>query len=177
MRARRPLHALTAAGAAAHHAFELAAGVGLVFQPDLGLAGASAFWAVTLPGWFGLAVRPGRAPERLLAFLAGMSAAAGAVHYVLWPVRIRGGLPWLVEAEGLRPQHLPAYNAVLYLWTLSAVTAVAVETPPSERRWAVPGALTAALLSAGVRRHFRWVREQARTHPAWWNRALAEAAG
>jgi hypothetical protein len=47
----RPLHGLTSAGAIAHHGFELGAGVGLVFQPDLGLAGAGALWGIGLPGW------------------------------------------------------------------------------------------------------------------------------
>jgi hypothetical protein len=170
----RPLHALTAMGAIAHHAFELGAGVGLVFQPDLGLRGAALFWGVTLPGWLMIAVRP-RGWDRVLAYLAGMSAAAGAVHYVLWPIEVRGGLPVLVEAEGLRPAHLPAYNAILYAWTAAAVAAATEGTPPRARRWAIPGAATSMALAAGVRRHFRWVAEQAHSNPAWWNRALAPA--
>ena len=36
---RRPFTALTAVGTAAHHGYELNAGVGLVFQPWMGLSG------------------------------------------------------------------------------------------------------------------------------------------
>src|SRR5207237_10339479 len=53
---KRPLHALACLGAASHHAFELAAGVGLVFQPYLGLAGAFALWGISLPAWLAAAV-------------------------------------------------------------------------------------------------------------------------
>ena len=38
---KRPFTALSALGAAAHHAYELGAGVGLVFQPQMGLPGRS----------------------------------------------------------------------------------------------------------------------------------------
>ncbi len=54
---KRTLHVLTAAGAIAHHGFELLAGVGLVFQPYLGLGGAAALWAIGLPGWMLMAAR------------------------------------------------------------------------------------------------------------------------
>ena len=46
---KRLFHALTAVGMLAHHLFELVAGVGLVFQPQLGLRGSSALWDGTLP--------------------------------------------------------------------------------------------------------------------------------
>jgi hypothetical protein len=171
----RPLHGLTSAGAVAHHGFELAAGVGLVFQPHLGLAGAAGLWGIGLPGWAWLASRPGHRWERLLAFLAGMSAGAGVVHYTIWPVRLRRGLPMLVEAEGLRSQHMPAYNAILYGWTAAAAAALVLETPPVRRRWAIPGFVIPFLLRPNIRHHFIWLKAEAAVRPAWWNRALREA--
>ena len=171
---RRPFHVLTAVGAVAHHGFELVAGVGLVFQPYLGLGGAAALWGIGLPGWLVIAARGSGRWDRLLAVLAGLSAGGAVVHYTLWPVEVRSGLPLLVEAEGLRPETLPAYNAVLYGWAAAALAALLVETPARERRWAAAGMLAAVPLRASARHHFRWIREQAEARPAWWNRALAE---
>jgi hypothetical protein len=168
----RPLHVLTSLAAMAHHGFELAAGVGLVFQPYLGLPGAGTLWGVGLPGWAWLAAaRPGRW-DRLLAALAGMSAGAALVHYTLWPVEVRRGVPLLVEAEGLRPQHLPTYNAILYAWAVVAAAALLSETPARARRWAIPGFVLPFVLRPNIRHHFEWLRTQAVSDPAWWNRAL-----
>ena len=171
---RRPLHALTAVATATHHVFELVAGTGLVFQPYLGLGPASAFWSVSLPGWLVLAAGGSRRWDRPLAFLAGLSIGGAIVHFTLWPFEVRRGIPVLVEAEGLRPEQLPAYNGVLYAWALSAAAALCIETPRRARGWAVAGALAAVPLRASARHHFAWIREQARTNPAWWNRALAD---
>jgi hypothetical protein len=105
---RRPLHALTSVATAVHHGFELAAGTGLVFQPYLGLRGAAAVWSIVLPGWFAVAARGSARWDRALAFLAGLSVGGSAVHFTLWPSARRGGLPFLMEAEGLRVEQLPA---------------------------------------------------------------------
>ena len=173
---RRPLHALTATATAAHHVFELAAGTGLVFQPYIGLARAAGLWSVGLPGWFAAAARGSKRWDRPLAFLAGLSIGGATVHFTLWPFRLKRGLPVLVEAEGLKPEQLPAYNAVLYVWAASAAAALAVETPREARRWALAGMLAAVPLRWSARHHFVWIKDQARSHPAWWNRALAAAA-
>src|SRR2546428_9719296 len=109
----RRLHALTSLATTAHHRFELAAGTGLVFQPYIGLPGAAALWSVGLPGWLVVATRGSSRWDRPLAFLAGLSIGGTAVHFTLWPFEMRRGLPVLVEAEGLKPDQLPAYNAVL----------------------------------------------------------------
>jgi hypothetical protein len=82
----------------------------------------------------------------------------------------------LVEAEGLRPHHMPAYNAVLYGWGVPAGIALVRDTPPGVRRWGLLGALAAAGFRPSARYHFRWVGEQAHANPAWWNRALARAS-
>jgi hypothetical protein len=173
---RRPLHALTAVATAAHHGFELAAGTGLVFQPYIGLRGASVLWTIGLPGWFAAAARGSRAWDRPLAFLAGLSIGGAAVHFSLWPWERKAGIPLLMEAEGLKPDQLPAYNAVLYTWALSALAALAIDTPRGARKWALAGALAAAPLRFSARHHFTWVRDQAQTNPAWWNRALRNEA-
>src|SRR5207248_1382821 len=140
----------------------------------LGFGGAAALWGIGLPGWILLAARGSSRWDRLLAVLAGLAAGGAAVHYTLWPVEVRRGLPLLVEAEGLRPESLPAYNALLYAWAAAAGTALLIETPREARRWAVVGLLAAMPLRASARHHFHWIREQAETRPAWWNRALAE---
>jgi hypothetical protein len=170
---RRPLHSLTSVLTAAHHGFELAAGTGLVFQPYLGLRGATALWSVGLPGWFAAASGGSRRWDRPLAFLAGLSMGGAAVHFTLWPSKRRLGFPLLTEAEGLKPGQLPVYNAVLYAWALAALSALVVESPRGARRWALAGMLAAVPLRFSARHHFTWIKEQARTNPAWWNRALS----
>ena len=85
VRVRRPLHALTCLGTAAHHGFELVAGVGLVFQPYLGLRGAGALWSLSLPTWLRAASAGSSRWDRPLAFLAGLSVGGAAVHFTLWP--------------------------------------------------------------------------------------------
>jgi hypothetical protein len=172
---QRPLHALTALATAAHHVFELAAGTGLVFQPYLGLGPAASLWSVSLPGWFTAAARGSKRWDGPLAFLAGLSIGGATVHFTLWPFETRRGLPMLIEAEGLREEQLPAYNAILYAWALAAAAALALETPRRARRFVLAGALAAVPLRWSARHHFRWIKEQARTNPAWWNRALAES--
>ncbi len=174
---RRPLHALTSVATAVHHGFELAAGTGLVFQPYLGMPGAATLWSIALPGWLAAAGRGSRRWDRPLAFLAGLSVGGAAVHFTLWPWETKAGLPFLKEAEGLKPKQLPAYNAVLYAWALAAISALALETPRGTRRWALAGLVAALPLRFSARHHFSWIREQARRNPAWWNRALRDEAG
>jgi hypothetical protein len=174
---KRPFHVLACLGTTAHHVFELSAGVGLVFQPYVGLGGGCALWGVSLPTWLGAAARGSRRWDGFLAFLAGLSLGGAAVHFTLWPWTTERGPPLLTSAEGLRPGLLPAYNGVLYAWGLSAVLALARETPPSARRWGAVGLVAAIPLRASARHHFRWLSEQARTNPAWWNRGVRSDPG
>jgi len=169
---RRPLHTLTALATVAHHGYELGAGTGLVFQPYLGLGGSAVLWATSLPVWVGIASLGGPRWDRFLAFLAGLSVGGAAVHFSLWPWEARRGLPLLTEAEGLQPGQLPAYNTILWTWAAAGLGAILRETPRGARRWAVAGTLAAVPLRASAAHHFRWVKEQAATHPAWWNRAV-----
>jgi hypothetical protein len=171
---RRPLTALTALGAAAHHTYELSAGVGLVWQPQMGLPGSLAFWSVNLPT---LAWAAARAPERFdkpLAFAAGTGLGGMAVHFTIWPWTTRRGLPMLTEAEGLSARQLPAYNAILWFWALASIGALLREVPKGSRRWFALGVLNALPLRASAKHHFRWATEQAHTNPAWWNRGLQQ---
>ena len=99
---RRPLALAAALGTAAHHGYELGSGVGLVWQPELGLGWAAALWTAQLTGWVALAVRGSRRTDALLATFAGASLAGAAVHFILWPWEAGpAGLPVLTAAEGL----------------------------------------------------------------------------
>jgi hypothetical protein len=182
----RALHVGPVLGTAAHHGFELAAGVGLVFQPYLGLGGSAVTWGVSLPGWAYLAVgggpaggatdRTAGARDRVLALLAGVSVAGALLHFKLWPVAWRPAgrriaIPVLIEAEGLSQCQLPAYNAILYGWAAASIVAVAAGSPRGTRRYAAAGLLAAIPLAASARHHFRWLSVEADERPAWWNRA------
>ena len=74
-RIQRPWSALTAAVTAAHHGFELSNGIGLVWQPELGLGGASAMWGTQIPLWITLAAKGSKRWDKLLA-------QAGQIKYI-----------------------------------------------------------------------------------------------
>ena len=169
---RRPFTALAVLGTAAHHGFELNAGVGLVWQPFLGLPGSIAYWGSTLPLLFWAAARGGNRFDKPLAFGTGSALGGMAVHFTIWPWKTRAGLPLLTEAEGLSADQLPVYNAILWLWALASVLAFLRETPKGARRWFVLGLLNGVPLRASAKHHFAWATEQARTSPARWNRGL-----
>jgi len=167
---RRPLTVLTALGTAAHHGFEVRAGVGLVFEPFLGRAGSRAFWALTLPAWIaGACAGTGRGVEKQLALNNGMGLSGALVHFVVWPWELRSGIPRLTEAEGLSQEQLPAYNAILRFWIAAGALALALETPAHARRWALAGLLMGEPLRRSAIHHFKWAREQARKDPERWS--------
>jgi hypothetical protein len=173
----RPLTFAAAAGTAAHHGFELASGVGLVFQPELGLPAGVAVWSAQLLGWAALAGQRGHRADAALAALDGASIVGVAVHFLLWPWsagRLR--LPVLSEAEGLSPRLLPAYNTILWAWAAAAAGSLVWEIPRGSRRWALVGLGALPGFTASARCHFRWIKEKAAVEPAWWNRGAAAAA-
>jgi hypothetical protein len=175
MRFRRPLAAGSALGALAHHSFETRAGVGLVFEPELGRRGAIALWGALFPLMFLSAARGGRTNERLSAVNAGIGAAGVAVHFAAWPWSLHRGVPMLDEAEGLNDEQLPAYNAVLWFWLLTSVASLAREASPRSRRLGlIAGAINFPILLISARHHFRWAREQAELEPERWSPALRE---
>ena len=177
LRPRRPFTLLTALGTAAHHTFELRAGVGLVFEPFIGRRGAIAMWTAGLPAW-ALAgwASEGEAVEKWIALNNAAGLAGGIVHFLEWPWESRRGLPYLTEAEGMTPEQLAPYNRVLHLWTLAALLAVALETPRHARRWALLGLLLGEPLRRSAVHHFRWAREQAERDPEHWSPVLREQA-
>jgi hypothetical protein len=172
---RRPFATFSTLGLLAHHAFETRAGVGLVFEPQLGRRGAIALWGAYFPLMLHAATRSGEANERLSAFNAGLGVAGVAVHFAAWPWSLHGGVPMLDEAEGLREDQLPAYNAVLWTWLLGSTLSLLLEAGPSSRRFALAGLLTFPVSLVSARHHFRWAREQARLQPERWSPALRES--
>ncbi len=174
MRLRRPFAAGSTLGLLAHNAFETRAGVGLVFEPQLGRRGAIAFWSVLFPLGFLAAARGGIAAERLSAYNAGIGVAGVAVHFKAWPWSLHNGLPMLDEAEGLREDQLPAYNSVLWAWGIASALSLLVETRRGSRGFALAGLLNFPILLASAQHHFRWAREQARLEPERWSPALLE---
>jgi hypothetical protein len=174
MRLRRPFAALSTLGLAAHNAFETRAGVGLVFEPQLGRHGSRAFWAALIPLGLLAAARGGKWAERISAFNAGIGVAGVAVHFKAWPWSLHGGVPMLDEAEGLREDQLPAYNAVLWAWGIASALSLLRETRPGSRGFAIAGLLNFPILLASADHHFRWAREQAKRDPERWSAALLE---
>lgn len=160
------------AGLVAHHGFELGAGVGLVFQPELGLPGSALLWAALVGADLAVTAPRSSGADRVRAAAAGLALAGVAVHYVVWPWELRRGLPRLQEAEGLGAAQLPYYDAVLLGWAAASAASLVVDVAPARRRWALVGLAALAPLVGSARHHFRWVREEAVRAPAWWNRAV-----
>ena len=108
---RRPFTVLTALGTAAHHGFEVRAGVGLGFEPFIGRRAAVAMWSGALPAWV-LAgwICEGERIEKWIAINNGAGLAGGIVHFVAWPWERRHGIPYLTEAEGMTPEQLGPYT-------------------------------------------------------------------
>jgi hypothetical protein len=174
MRLRRPFAAASTLGLLAHNAFETRAGVGLVFEPQLGRRGATALWSALIPLGLLAAARGGKWAERLSAFNAGIGVAGVAVHFKAWPWSLHGGVPMLDEAEGLREDQLPAYNSVLWAWGIASALSLLKETRRGSRGFALAGLLNFPILLASADHHFRWAREQAKLDPGRWSGALLE---
>ena len=152
----RPLTALTAAGAAAHHLFERAAGIGLPLQPWLGRRGSQIVWSLALPTWALAALtRPRTTP--LLAAANGAAVATVTIHYAEWPWHRRGLLPILTAAEGLPERALGPYNAILLAWGATAIAALIHETRRGERLAAIGGLAAFWPARALARHHHRWL--------------------
>jgi len=171
---RRPFSALTALGTMAHHAYEVRSGVGLVFEPFLGRSASVALWATQLPAWLVVACVGGRRFDRWLALNSGMGFSGALVHFAEWPWELRRGVPTLIQAEGMTPERLPAYNAILQSWLVAGALALLLETPRDARRWALLGIAMGEPLRRSAAHHFRWAREQARQEPEKWSPALRE---
>ncbi len=172
----RPLAVLRTAGMIAHHGFELGCGAGLAFQPELGLPGAAALWLAVAAGDVAVASSTHRWSSRIRALAAGLGFAGAAVHYVVWPWRLRRGIPRLLQAEGLRPSQLPVSDVILLGWAAAAAGSLLADVERGSRRWAAPGLAVVPALMALAHHHVRWVGEQARDAPRWWNRTQWSAS-
>jgi hypothetical protein len=169
----KPLNALATLGAAGHNGFERWAGIGVFLEPWIGRRASNVLWGVTLPFGFVRAVRGQDRDGPLLAFNAGVAIAGMVVHFIDWPWSLRWGfLPWLKEAEGLAPEQLPAYNAILWAWLVGGAGSVLRETRREHLRYAIAGVATAPLLLESARHHFAWARQQARVDPTRWSASL-----
>lgn len=168
----KPFTALTALTTGLHHGFELRAGVGLVWEPFVGRRGALALWGLSLPAWAAAALSGDERFDRPLALNNGLALSGAVVHFVLWPWELRRGVPVLVEAEGMPPEQIPAYNRVLHAWLATSGLALALETPRRARGWALLGLAGGELLRRSALHHFRWASEQARREPERWSPLL-----
>jgi hypothetical protein len=176
MRLQRPFALGSTLGALAHHGFETRAGVGLVFEPQLGRRGAIALWGVLFPAMAHAAAKDGSSNERLSAVNSGIGAAGVAVHFAAWPWSLHHGVPMLDEAEGLTEEQLPAYNSVLWFWAICSVLSLLTEASPRSRRLGLlAAALNFPVLLISARHHFRWAREQAELDPERWSPALLDS--
>jgi hypothetical protein len=170
---RRPFTVLNALGTAAHHTFEVRAGVGLVFEPFIGRRAALAMWAGALPGMaFAGWTAEGEGMDKWIALNNAAGLAGAIVHFVEWPWERRHGIPYLTEAEGMTTEQLVPYNRVLHLWLLAGLLAVTFETPRHARKWALLGLALGEPLRRSAVHHFRWAREQAERDPERWSPVL-----
>ena len=171
---RRPFTVMTALGTAAHHTFEVRAGVGLVFEPFIGRRGAIALWAIGLPAWAIAAwLGEGKAVERWLALNNGAGLGGGIVHYVVWPWELRGGIPQLVEAEGEAQAAARLQPGSAAVGTCRCAGARAGDPAP-RAALGVSGLLLGEPLRRSAIHHFRWAHQQAERDPERWSPMLRE---
>jgi hypothetical protein len=171
----QPLNALATLGAAAHNGFERHAGVGVFLEPWIGRRATNVLWSVALPAGFLRALIGDDRDGPMLAFNAGVAIAGMGVHFADWPWSLRWGLlPWLDQAEGLTPEQMPCYNALLWAWLVGGIGSVALETRRSNLKYALAGIATAPLLLESARHHFAWAKQQARRDHERWSAALLD---
>ncbi len=110
---RRKWTGVAVVSIAAHHAMELAAGIGVPGEPLIGRRPAVLAWGALFPLQVAVASVGERRWDRLLAAANGSFQALALQHYLSWQWRLHGGIPTLTDAEGLPARWLPAYNLVL----------------------------------------------------------------
>ena len=163
------LAALPGATTAAHQLVELCLGSGVIGQHRVGLPAATALSFMVDAGWVAMALDH-RDWHRGLALAAGTAIAAPALHYTLFPWRLRFGVPVMEEAEGQHGLALTGYVAVLYVWGVSGVVATR-RLPRSSRGWTIAGMALAVAFRQLASSHLIWIRQEAERTPRWWNRA------
>lgn len=173
---RRPLTKLALVTSAAHLVYELGARVGLPGGAAGGIVPAGAGFATAgVSAWR----RAERSPEgdRGVACVDALLAAAAIAHLTGWPSR-RGpmGLPLLVECEGMGPELMGPYNAIIYASGLAALAGLVAEGG-APRGPALLGAAAVPVLVVLQRVDHRARQHRAGQHPRWWNRRLRHGTG
>lgn len=173
---RRPLTKLALATSAAHLVYELGAQVGLPGAAAGGIVPVgSAFGGATVWAWR----RADQTPhgDRGVASVDALLAAAAVAHLTGWP-RQRGplGLPVLVECEGMGPELMGPYNAILYTSGVAALAALMAEGAGAASGPALVGAAAVPVLVVLQRFDHRVRERRARERPRWWNRRLRDDA-
>jgi hypothetical protein len=156
-----------------HLVFELVAGVGMPLASILGPYAAAGSWTLATGAVWRVARRGQESDDEVLSAVNGFGVAAVAAHLAGWPTRrTRTGLPWLRECEGLEPELMPYYNAILYFSAAAALMATARENRSAPRHLplAMLG-LVPALIGFQHWEHRRLVG-QAQARHRWWNRRL-----
>ena len=179
MRFRRPFAAGSALGALAHHSFETRAGVGLVFEPELGRRGAIALWGALFPRCSLSAARR-RAPER--AALGGQRGDRRRRRRR--PLRRLALVAARRRADARRSRGpdrgaAPRLQRRALVLARDAASSASPARPArgSRRLGLIAGAINFPILLASARHHFRWAREQAELEPERWSPALREVSG
>lgn len=173
---RRPVTRMSAVSLAGHVLYELLAGVGAPFASVLGAAPAAGLWTLGTAEVVARARTAPRSSDGAFATANGIALAAVVAHLVGWPRRWRRGLPWLTECEGLGPEMMPAYNAVVYAGGASALVALATENR-SAPLWRAVGPLAAVPFLVRLQHwEHRRLRAEAARRPGWWNRRLQPTA-
>ncbi|MFH5821526.1 hypothetical protein [Georgenia sp. AZ-5] len=173
----RPLTRLGLAGLGAHVFYELAAGVGMPGASVIGPVPAAGLWAAATVGGMRAARR--WPPERDAAFAAvnGLGLAAVLGHLGGWPHRrTRLGLPWLTSCEGMGPERMPGYNAILYVSGAATALALLTENRAAGARWALASVALAPVLSPLQHGEHRRLVRRARQRPGWATRRLVREA-
>lgn len=167
----RPWTRTGALATGAHVGIELLGGVAVPLASRFGLPRAAAGHAAAVLAVHEAARRAPASWDPVLAAANGAYAAMVLAHHTSWPRTRRGGLPWLLESEGLTGRVMVPYNLVLHVSAVAAVGGLA-----ENRRGLWAGLLSAAVLAPWLRREapreYHRLLVQARVRPRWWNRRL-----
>ncbi|BCI55568.1 hypothetical protein NIIDNTM18_48460 [Mycolicibacterium litorale] len=155
----------------AHVCYELAAGMAMPLSSVAGPAPAAAVWVTGTACSHLAAGRRGHHSDRLFAVMNGLFLWATAAHFIYWPTRWTGGVPYLLECEGMRGRVVGPYNGILYVSAVAAALGLVENRRAGLLGAAVPLVVVPALLRI-QRIEFRRLRAQAHRNPAWWNRRL-----
>jgi hypothetical protein len=94
----------------AHLFYELGAGVAVPYASRVGAMPALTAYAAGTAWSFRAAGRLSVSRDAAFSVLNGAFLSAVIGHFASWPRTTAGGLPWLVECEGLSGRLMPGYN-------------------------------------------------------------------